>query len=98
MSSSHYSCHILIFHFLDRLPKNTQISNFDKIRPVEAEQFHVDEWTDMKKLILAFRNFVNTPKKAKVQFPLKGILNIKRLAYPLSSKIAMSTPSTDNTF
>jgi len=33
-----------------------------KIRPVEAEIFHVDEWTDrktdIKKLVVAFRNFV----------------------------------------
>ena len=32
--------------FLDRYSKNTQISNFMKIRPVEAELFHVDRWTD----------------------------------------------------
>jgi len=40
--------------------KNTQISNFTKIRPVAAALFHAD-WrtdrrTDMTKLIVAFRN------------------------------------------
>ena len=41
-----------------------------KIRPVGAELFHADRrtdreadrWTDMKKLIVAFRNFENAPK------------------------------------
>jgi hypothetical protein len=37
-----------------------------KIRPVGAELFHVDrrtdEWTDMTKLIVAFRNFAKAPK------------------------------------
>jgi len=33
-----------------------------KIRQVGAELFHADGWTDMKKLIVAFRNFANAPK------------------------------------
>jgi len=49
--------------------KNTQKSDFMKIRPVGAELFHADRWTDgwtdgqidMTKLIVAFRNFVNAP-------------------------------------
>jgi hypothetical protein len=41
-----------------------------KIRPVEAELTPVegrktDRWTDMMKLIIAFRNFWNAPKKKK---------------------------------
>jgi hypothetical protein len=32
-----------------------------KIRPVGAEFFHVDGRTDMTKLTVAFRNFVNVP-------------------------------------
>ena len=40
-------------------PKNIQIPNFMKIRPVGAEMFHVDERTDMTKLTVAFRNFAN---------------------------------------
>ena len=34
-----------------------------KIPPVEAELFHADVQTDMRKLIVAFRNFANAPKK-----------------------------------
>jgi len=37
-----------------------------KICPLEAEWFHAerraDGWTDMTKLIVAFRNFANAPK------------------------------------
>jgi hypothetical protein len=35
-----------------------------KIRPVGAELFHADVQTDMAKLIVAFRNIANAPKKA----------------------------------
>jgi len=52
---------------LDRLSKHTQVPNFVKIRPVEAELFHADgrtdRRTDMTKLIIAFRNFANAPIK-----------------------------------
>ena len=54
------------------MSKNTQISNFMKIRPVEAELVHVDGRTedrqtddgqrDMAKLMFALRNFTNGPK------------------------------------
>jgi len=44
-------------------PKNPQISNFMKIRRVGAELFHADGRTDMTKLIIAFHNFANKPKK-----------------------------------
>jgi hypothetical protein len=37
-------------------------SNFMKFRPVGAELFHADGQTNMTKLIVAFRNFVNAPK------------------------------------
>ena len=33
-----------------------------KIRPGGGELFHVDGRTDMKKLIVAFRNFAKAPK------------------------------------
>ena len=38
-----YSCHILMkLEFLDRFLKNTQKSNFTKIRPVGAKLYHAD--------------------------------------------------------
>jgi len=33
-----------------------------KIRKLEAELFRADRWTDLTKLIVAFRNFANAPK------------------------------------
>jgi len=33
-----------------------------KIRPVGAEVFDADGWTDMTKLIVAFRNLANSPE------------------------------------
>jgi hypothetical protein len=48
----------------DRLFKYTQISDFMKICPVGAELCHADRQTDMMKPIVAFRNFMNTPKNA----------------------------------
>jgi hypothetical protein len=46
--------------------KNAQISNFMKIRPMEAELFHADgrteRRTDMTKLIVIVRSFANAAK------------------------------------
>jgi len=36
-----------------------------KLRPMGAELFHADGQTDKTKLTVAFRNFVNAPKKTK---------------------------------
>jgi len=44
------------------------MSNFMKIRPVIAESFHTDRWTDITKLIVAFRNFTNAPKYGKFNY------------------------------
>jgi len=44
--------------------KNTQTSNFTKIRPVGAEMLHAaktDGWTVMTKLLVAFHNSANVP-------------------------------------
>jgi hypothetical protein len=41
------------------------MSNFIKNCPLGFELIHVDKRTDMKKLIVAFRSFVNAPKKVK---------------------------------
>jgi hypothetical protein len=55
--------------------KNTEISNFMKIRPVVDELYHTDRWTegsiDMTKLIVAFRNFANAPRKVPLFTPDK---------------------------
>ena len=48
---------------LSRLLKNTQTSNFMKIRPMGAELFH----TDMTKLIITLRNFANAPTRRPKQ-------------------------------
>jgi hypothetical protein len=45
--------------------KNTQISNFMKIRPMGAELLHAGGQTDMAKLIIAFRNFAIALKEAR---------------------------------
>jgi hypothetical protein len=40
------------------------MSNLKKIRSVGAELFHADEQTDMRTLIVPFRNFADAPKKS----------------------------------
>ena len=52
-----------IFRYI--FSRKAQILNLFKICPVEAELFHADGQTDgdMTKLIVAFRNFANAPKK-----------------------------------
>jgi hypothetical protein len=50
------------FSFLDMFAKDTQVSNFIKIHPMETKLYHADGWTDVSKLIITFRNFVNRPK------------------------------------
>ena len=53
------------WNFLDRFPKNTQISNILQILPVGTESFHADGQTDIAMLIAAFRNFANAPKNTR---------------------------------
>jgi hypothetical protein len=42
-----------------------------KIRPVGAELFHADGRTFMTKLTVAFRNFLNKPKKTTNDFSFR---------------------------
>ena len=56
------SCKILMkLHFPDKLPRNPQITNFVKFRPVGVELFHAagqtDEQTDIMKVKVASRKF-----------------------------------------
>ena len=48
--------------------KKTQISSFIKILRVGSELFHEDGQTDMTKLLVAFRNFVNMPENLSQLF------------------------------
>jgi hypothetical protein len=67
IGSARYSCQILtklkfswwIFE------KNSQISNFMKIRPVGAELFHADRWPNTTELIVAFRYRAKQPPETK---------------------------------
>ena len=64
---------------LESFSKNTQRSNFMKIRPVGAEMFRAerreDGRTDITKLIVAFRNFWNAPKtKCFIGLHFSGVL------------------------
>jgi hypothetical protein len=58
---------------VNRFSKNIQISNFMKILSVGAELFHADRRTDMTKLIVAFRNFSNGPKKKTLTVNLMSL-------------------------
>jgi len=48
-----------------------------KIGPLGTELFHVDGWTDMTKLIVAFCNFANVPKNV----PLSSVMNVQWLSH-----------------
>jgi len=66
MYNVHYSCQILTkFEFSTDFQK-ILMSNFIEILPVGVELFHADRRTDLTKLIVAFRNFVNAPKKKRL--------------------------------
>ena len=69
MQSTLYFCRILIkLEFSRQVFEKSQITNFIKIRTVEAELLHVNRQngrTDMKKLTVAFHKFANEPKKSE---------------------------------
>ena len=66
---------------IDSFSKNTVVSNFIKMCPVEAKLFHVNGWmdrqTDMTKLTAAFRNFVNAPENLWQLPPCSRICYLK---------------------
>jgi hypothetical protein len=53
-------------------------SNFIKIRRVDVELFHANGQTDMTKLIVAFRNFANAPKRSCNPLQMKRNLSPKK--------------------
>jgi ubiquitin C-terminal hydrolase len=59
--------------FPQHVYKNNQTSNFIKICSLEAELFNVDGQPDghpeVRKLIVAFRNFANAPKNIGLLLP-----------------------------
>ena len=80
---------------LHRFSKQSQISNFIKIRLVGAEMlFHADRQasrqtdgrTYLTKLIVVFRNFANAPKNGLFQGSLK-VLEIKRVKYSMRDRV-----------
>jgi hypothetical protein len=58
---------------VERFSKNIQISDFMKILSVGAELFHADRRKDMIKLMVAFRNFSNAPKKKTLTLNLMSL-------------------------
>jgi len=54
-----------------------------------AELFHADRrtdgWIDMTRLLVAFRNFANTPKRVKVKFTLEQAMKAQRRIRGLAS-------------
>ena len=49
-------------NFIDKFSKSTQVSNFIEIHQLETELFRIEGRRDVTKVIVAFRNFANTPK------------------------------------
>ena len=69
-------------NFLDRFSKHSHIWNFKKIRFSGSRIFpcwqtdgrNADKWTDLAKLIVAFRNFTNAPKNCRIILVLAVII------------------------
>jgi hypothetical protein len=59
MEGTRYFCQNSEFTLLDRVPKNTRVSNFMKICAVGVELLHAHGRTKLRD---GFRNFANAPK------------------------------------
>ena len=81
-------------NFLDRFSENTQISNFMKIRPVEAELFHANGQMDRHDEANSrfFRNFEKTLKKEKNLVPLPRLERV--FGCKLRSPVTVSATNT----
>jgi len=76
-----YSCQILIkVEFSSQIFKRHLRIKFHENRPVGAELFIVDGWTDIMKLIVAFHNSVNKPTNPEpcFRFHMDSKLNKKQ--------------------
>jgi len=65
--------HLILLNFADKSSKNTQTSNFVKIRPVEIQLFHAEGETDSRLRrrslwpLFFFFNFANAPENGPLQ-------------------------------
>jgi hypothetical protein len=61
--STRYSCPtLMILAFSGQIFEKYSNIKYYENRPVGAELFHADRWTDMMKLIITFGKFANAPK------------------------------------
>ena len=60
-----------------------------RIRPVGDELFHADRRTDMSKLIVAFRTFVNVPKCTSTYAKTQEIQAHKRNVFSFNLRICI---------
>jgi len=63
----YFDLHLVNIEYSRQILKNTQTSNFMKIRPMSGKLFYADEWTDGQtdrhdEGNSLFRNFANAPK------------------------------------
>ena len=67
----YFDLHLVKLEYSRQILKNTQTSNFMKIRPVSGELFYADEWTDwqtdMMKVIV-FLESLRTRLKTEAQY------------------------------
>jgi len=69
-----------------------------KIRPVEAEFFHVDGQKDMTQLIVVFRNFANAFNKLNWAIWKAIIMGVTPIHFLLRMKENLQNPRTQAKF